>query len=311
MAEEAAVENLPVVNRFFCHKCSREISAVLPDFTCPNCQCGFIEALENPPEQNDVDMDSDMELEEQPFQMLYEIMNGLSGPDVDRRGGRGRRSGRAGRVRQLAAMETMIQDFVMNLAGVGWGQMGSNTIGVGTGRGGGGPVLLLGNPGDYAWGREGLDAIVTQLLNQMDTTGPPPLAKEKINEIPTVVISKDQVDINLQCSVCWEDFKIDEQVRKLPCEHVYHENCIIPWLELHGTCPICRKTLADDVRLEGSENTAGDVGNSLATLLRYARPRDNSRVTSSSSSASSTTENNSSSTSTSRSSDFNMDLEFD
>lgn len=31
--------------------------------------------------------------------------------------------------------------------------------------------LFLGNPGDYAWGREGLDAIVTQLLNQMDGTG--------------------------------------------------------------------------------------------------------------------------------------------
>lgn len=31
--------------------------------------------------------------------------------------------------------------------------------------------LFLGNPGDYAWGREGLDAIVTQLLNQMDSTG--------------------------------------------------------------------------------------------------------------------------------------------
>lgn len=31
--------------------------------------------------------------------------------------------------------------------------------------------LFFSNPGDYAWGREGLDAIVTQLLNQMDTTG--------------------------------------------------------------------------------------------------------------------------------------------
>lgn len=53
--------------------------------------------------------------------------------------------------------------------------------------------LFLGNPGDYAWGREGLDAIVTQLLNQMDGTGPPPLAKEKIDKIPTVVITEDQV----------------------------------------------------------------------------------------------------------------------
>ena len=53
--------------------------------------------------------------------------------------------------------------------------------------------MFLGNPGDYAWGREGWDAIVTQLLNQMDGTGPPPLAKDKIKEIPVVVITQDQV----------------------------------------------------------------------------------------------------------------------
>ena len=33
------------------------------------------------------------------------------------------------------------------------------------------PIFFLGNPGDYAWGREGLDSIVTQLLNQMDNAG--------------------------------------------------------------------------------------------------------------------------------------------
>lgn len=33
------------------------------------------------------------------------------------------------------------------------------------------PMFFLGNPGDYAWGREGLDSIVTQLLNQMDNAG--------------------------------------------------------------------------------------------------------------------------------------------
>jgi len=51
----------------------------------------------------------------------------------------------------------------------------------------------LGNPGDYAWGREGLDAIVTQLLNQMDGTGPPPLADDKIQSLPNVQISQEQV----------------------------------------------------------------------------------------------------------------------
>lgn len=53
--------------------------------------------------------------------------------------------------------------------------------------------FLVGNPGDYAWGRENFDAIVTQLLNQIESTGPPPLAKEKISEIPVVYISQEQV----------------------------------------------------------------------------------------------------------------------
>lgn len=83
-------------------------------------------------------------------------------------------------------------------------------------------MFFMGNPGDYAWGREGLDTIVTQLLNQMDNTGPPPLEKDKISEIPTVEITSDQVTAKLQCSVCWEDFQVDEIVRKLPCLVSYY-----------------------------------------------------------------------------------------
>lgn len=37
--------------------------------------------------------------------------------------------------------------------------------------GSGQSMFFMGNPGDYAWGREGLDQIVTQLLNQMDNSG--------------------------------------------------------------------------------------------------------------------------------------------
>ena len=32
--------------------------------------------------------------------------------------------------------------------------------------------------------------------------------------------------------MCMEDFKLDESVRQLPCQHMFHTDCIVPWLEL-------------------------------------------------------------------------------
>ena len=78
-----------------------------------------------------------------------------------------------------------------------------------------GPGLQLhGNPGDYAWGRGGLDAIITQLLNHMDGAGPPPMAKESIQEIPTVKITQQQMEKSQSCSVCWEVIIINTQLQK-------------------------------------------------------------------------------------------------
>ena len=96
----------------------------------------------------------------------------------------------------------------MNLAGMQFG--GGPGAGPGArfhfiGPGAEGERLQLhGNPGDYAWGRGGLDAIITQLLNQMDGAGPPPMTTENIQSIPTVKINQQQMEKSQSCSVCWE-----------------------------------------------------------------------------------------------------------
>ena len=121
------------------------------------------------------------------------------------------------------ALENALQDFVFNLAGMQFGGPGGAGGAVGGGGGVPGPARfhfigpgaqLHGNPGDYAWGRGGLDAIITQLLNQMDGAGPPPMAKENIQQIPTVKINKQQMEKSQSCSVCWE-------VRLRPWEIIY------------------------------------------------------------------------------------------
>ncbi|KAH8312388.1 hypothetical protein KR044_010485 [Drosophila immigrans] len=176
-----------------------------------------------------------------------------------------------GRVRppNLDRLDNVLFDFLQSLP------LAGATAEIVTGpRGGGGGVsvggtgnshmFFMGNPGDYAWGREGLDTIVTQMLNQMETSGPPPLSSQRINEIPNVKISAEEVERKMQCSVCWDDFKLDETVRKLPCSHLYHENCIVPWLNLHSTCPICRKSLAND-----DDNEDVDVDEDYVLLNRF------------------------------------------
>ncbi|KAK3130578.1 hypothetical protein QOZ80_6BG0495320 [Eleusine coracana subsp. coracana] len=49
------------------------------------------------------------------------------------------------------------------------------------------------------------------------------------------------------CSVCLGALEVGETVRLLPvCMHLYHVDCIDPWLDAHSTCPICRSGTMDE-----------------------------------------------------------------
>ena len=43
------------------------------------------------------------------------------------------------------------------------------------------------------------------------------------------------------CSICCEDFMNNDEVRILPCNHYYHNNCIQEWLTKNPSCPMCRQ----------------------------------------------------------------------
>lgn len=269
---EAAVQAPTTANppKYFCHKCSIsvDLSPELPELTCPKCESGFVEELtrdlqaeqsasENtspgmflsgptlpslfssllsPPSDDDFDEDSDEEDEEEESTTERLLMRG------PRRRRRNRR--RSGLLRHnipwpaaepRGFFPRFIEDLLRDLTGGNSGQVPTLLPFL--------PSMFHGDPRDYAWGADGLDNAITQLLNQWESPGSPPASKEDIDNLAVVTIAQEHIDSERQCSVCMEDFQLGDVVRSLPCHHLFHMDCINPWLHLHNTCPICRKSL--------------------------------------------------------------------
>ncbi|KAJ0405550.1 hypothetical protein P43SY_009599 [Pythium insidiosum] len=45
------------------------------------------------------------------------------------------------------------------------------------------------------------------------------------------------------CPICLVEFEEDEDVRNLPCKHLFHVACIDEWLGRNTTCPMCKNNL--------------------------------------------------------------------
>ncbi|XP_058919411.1 E3 ubiquitin-protein ligase RNF126 isoform X4 [Kogia breviceps] len=246
-------EASPHPGRYFCHCCSVEIVPRLPDYICPRCESGFIEELPEETrsaENGSAPSTAPADQSRQPFEA-----DDSRDPESRRereQHSRHRYGARQPRARLTARRTTGRHEGVPTLEGIIQqlvnGIITPATIpNLGLGPWG----VLHSNPMDYAWGANGLDAIITQLLNQFENTGPPPADKEKIQALPTIPVTEEHVGSGLECPVCKDDYGLGERVRQLPCNHLFHDGCIVPWLEQHDSCPVCRKSLT-------GQNTATD-----------------------------------------------------
>jgi len=49
---------------------------------------------------------------------------------------------------------------------------------------------------------------------------------------------KKEVAFDPTCTICLVDFEIGEELKELPCQHVFHTSCIDLWLRRHRSCPL-------------------------------------------------------------------------
>jgi hypothetical protein len=60
-----------------------------------------------------------------------------------------------------------------------------------------------------------------------------------IAALPTVIVA----DAALVCPICTDPLPISAPARRLPCDHLYHSECIVTWLSLRNSCPVCRGSI--------------------------------------------------------------------
>jgi len=80
--------------------------------------------------------------------------------------------------------------------------------------------------------------------------GKPPASKSFIKNLKVSPLSNEDVmendDDAVCCAVCKEEMIVGKEVAELPCRHKYHSECIVPWLGIRNTCPVCRFELPSD-----------------------------------------------------------------
>ncbi|XP_057948669.1 E3 ubiquitin-protein ligase MPSR1-like [Malania oleifera] len=100
-------------------------------------------------------------------------------------------------------------------------------------------------------GSSTMDALLRELQGK---EGQPPASKSSIESLPEVEVA----EADAECVICLEEWEIGGKAKEMPCKHRFHANCIGKWLQIHGSCPVCRYKMPVDEEDAGKKGD-GDV----------------------------------------------------
>ncbi|KAG2317552.1 hypothetical protein Bca4012_068450 [Brassica carinata] len=252
-----------VEKMFFCYQCNRtvtiSISSSSDDPFCPRCSGGFLEEYDEPnpnppPNLNPLGF---LPMAD-PFSTLLPLLFGSSSspppPSATNQSffGQNQHPPRGGAFDPVSFLQNHLQHLQSSGTHVQFvvEDHPSDPFG-----------RMPGNMGDYFFG-PGLEQLIQQLAeNDPNRYGTPPASKSAVDALPTVKVTLDMLRSEMnQCAVCMDELEEGGDVKEMPCKHVFHQGCLMPWLELHNSCPVCRYELpTDDPDYEstGQSQTSG------------------------------------------------------
>ncbi|KAK7267076.1 hypothetical protein RIF29_19740 [Crotalaria pallida] len=100
----------------------------------------------------------------------------------------------------------------------------------------------------------------------------PPARKAAIESLPSVTSEE-----KFQCIVCLEDLEIGSEAKEMPCKHKFHGDCIISWLKLRSSCPVCRFQMPPEDSTAEANSELGNESNQNSELVRGREERVRNR----------------------------------
>ncbi|KAK1927145.1 hypothetical protein DB88DRAFT_543629 [Papiliotrema laurentii] len=118
------------------------------------------------------------------------------------------------------------------------------------------------NLGDYVMTEHGFNDVLEHLMQAAGPQGPIPASEVVIKGLPRYTLTETTLAESpfKDCPVCKDDFEIGQEVMRIPCTHIFHPDCLEPWLRTNGSCPVCRFSLVpeEDANTGNTTNTASD-----------------------------------------------------